>query len=265
MAVAKDQSVAEKLKLMYELQLVDSELDQIQILKGELPIEVSDLEDEIEGLQTRSAKIGSQLKESEAEVAKHNTNIKDSEANIIRYTKQLDNVKNNREYEALTKEIESQNLEIQLSQKRIREHQVIVQQKQETLTATDLRLTQKRKDLDNKKVELAQIIEKTEKEEEKLNKRIEKARKKIEERLLRAYDKTRRSYRNGLAIVTIERDACGGCFNKTPPQVNLEVGLRKKIIACEHCGRILVDNDILNAHDEIIVAPKEDDAIIVAE
>jgi uncharacterized protein len=262
MAVAKDQSVAEKLKLMYELQLVDSELDQIQILKGELPIEVSDLEDEIEGLQTRSAKIGSQLKESEAEVAKHNNNIKESEANIARYTKQLDNVKNNREYEALTKEIESQNLEIQLSQKRIREYQVIVQQKQETLTATDQRLTLKRKDLDNKKVELAQIIEKTEKEEEKLNKRIEKARKKIEERLLRAYDKTRRSYRNGLAIVTIERDACGGCFNKTPPQVNLEVGLRKKIIACEHCGRILVDNDILNAHDEIIVAPKEEDAIV---
>jgi uncharacterized protein len=262
MAVAKDQSVAEKLKLMYELQLVDSELDQIQILKGELPIEVSDLEDEIEGLQTRSAKIGSQLKESEAEVAKHNNNIKESEANIARYTKQLDNVKNNREYEALTKEIESQNLEIQLSQKRIREHQVIVQQKQETLTATDQRLALKRKDLDNKKVELAQIIEKTEKEEEKLNKRIEKARKKIEERLLRAYDKTRRSYRNGLAIVTIERDACGGCFNKTPPQVNLEVGLRKKIIACEHCGRILVDNDILNAHDEIIVAPKEEDAIV---
>ena len=263
MAVAKDQSVAEKLKLMYELQLVDSELDQIQILKGELPIEVSDLEDEIEGLQTRSAKVGSQLKESDAEIAKHNNNIKESEANIARYTKQLDNVKNNREYEALTKEIESQNLEIQLSQKRIREFQVVSQQKQETLTATDLRLGLKQKDLENKKVELAQIIEKTEKEEEKLNKRIEKARKKIEERLLRAYDKTRKSYRNGLAIVTIERAACGGCFNKTPAQVNLEVGLRKKIIACEHCGRILVDNDILNAHDEIIV--KEEVVVAVAE
>ncbi len=263
MAAAKDQSIAEKLKLMYELQVIDSELDQIQILKGELPIEVSDLEDEIEGLLKRSTNIGGHVKEAETEIAKHNVNIKESESNIVRYTKQLDNVKNNREYEALTKEIESQTLEIQLSQKRIREQQVILTQKQETLTATDLRLKQKNKDLDNKRVELAQIIEKTEKEEEKLNKRIEKARKKIEERLLKAYDKTRGSYRNGLAIVTLERDACGGCFNKIPPQVHLEVGLRKKIIACEHCGRILVDNDILNALDEVTIAAK--DEVIIAE
>lgn len=247
---AKELSVAEKLKQLFELQMVDSELDQIHILKGELPMEVADLEDEIAGLETRISKLKSQQKEAEQEVARHNANIKDANLHIERYTKQLDSVKNNREYDALTKEIENQKLEIQLSEKRIREHKSIAAQKQETLDVTEKRLEQKQKDLDNKKVELAAIIEKTEKDEEKLLKKTEKARKKIEERLLRAYDKTRSSYRNGLAVVKIERDACGGCFNKVPAQIQLEIGLRKKIVACEHCGRVLVDNEILNIHSE---------------
>ncbi len=250
MAAAKELSVAEKLKQLFELQMVDSELDQIHVLKGELPMEVADLEDEIAGLDTRITKLKAQQKESEQEVSRHNTNIKDANLHIERYTKQLDSVKNNREFDALTKEIENQKLEIQLSEKRIKEHKFAVAQKQETLDVNEKRFAQKNKDLDNKKVELAAIIEKTEKEEEKLLKKTEKARKKIEERLLRAYDKTRTSYRNGLAVVKVERDACGGCFNKVPAQVQIEIGLRKKIVACEHCGRVLVDNDILNIHSE---------------
>jgi len=247
---AKELSIAEKLKQLYELQLVDSELDQIHILKGELPMEVADLEDEIAGLETRLSKLTSQLKEAEMEVARHNNNIKDANLHIERYTKQLDEVKNNREFDALTKEIENQKLEIQLSERRIREHKTLVAQKQEALEATEARLEAKNKDLENKKVELAAIIEKTEKDEEKLMKKSEKARKKIEARLLRAYDKTRTSFRNGLAVVRIERDACGGCFNKVPAQIQIEIGLRKKILACEHCGRILVDNEIMNLQSE---------------
>lgn len=250
MAAAKELSVAEKLKQLYELQLVDSELDQIQILKGELPMEVADLEDEIAGLETRLAKLKTQSKEADTEIARHNTNIKDANLHIERYTKQLDNVKNNREFDALTKEIENQKLEIQLSEKRIKEQKSIVAQKQDASDITDKRLQQKQKELAGKKVELATVIEKTEKDEEKLLKKTDKARKKIEDRLLRAYDKTRTSYRNGLAAVKVERDACGGCFNKVPAQVQIEIGLRKKIMACEHCGRILVDNDILNIHSE---------------
>ncbi len=247
---AKELSVAEKLKQLFELQMIDSELDQIHILKGELPMEVADLEDEIAGLETRLSKLVAQQKESDTEISRHNTNIKDANLHIERYTKQLDEVKNNREFDALTKEIENQKLEIQLSEKRIKDHRAQSAAKQETLDATEKRLQQKNKDLDNKKVELATIIEKTEKEEDKLLKKTEKARKKIEERLLRAYDKTRGSYRNGLAVVKVERDACGGCFNKVPAQVQIEIGLRKKILACEHCGRILVDNEILNIHSE---------------
>jgi uncharacterized protein len=253
MAAVKDLSVAEKLKQLFELQMVDSELDQISILKGELPMEVADLEDEIAGMDTRLQRTKNQIKEAEVEVARHVANMKDSEGHIERYTKQLDNVKNNREYEALQKEVENQKLEIQLSEKRAREHKAIVAQKQEVQSATEVRLAQKNKDVENKRVELAQIIEKTEKEEEKLSKRTEKARKKIEERLLAAYDKTRKSYRNGLAVVKVERDACGGCFNKVPAQIQIEIALRKKILACEHCGRVLVDNDILNSNEDVVV------------
>jgi uncharacterized protein len=256
MAAVKELSVAEKLKQLFELQMIDSELDQIGVLKGELPMEVADLEDEIAGLDTRLQRMKAQIKEAEQEVARHTANIKDANTHIERYTKQLDNVKNNREFEALQKEVENQKLEIQLSEKRIKEHKGIAAQKQEAFTTTEQRLTQKNKDVENKKVELAQIIEKTEKEEEKLLKRTEKARKKIEERLLAAYDKTRKSYRNGLAVVKVERDACGGCFNKVPAQIQIEIALRKKIVACEHCGRVLVDNDILNA-EEILPASAE--------
>ena len=254
MAAAKELSVGEKLKNLYDLQAIDSEIDEIAVLKGELPIEVSDLEDEIEGLTTRISKLKTTVKELETEASHHKTNIKDAENNITRYEKQLENVKNNREFDALTKELEIQKLEIQLSEKKIKEVKVAVAAKDETLQTTEARLVLKQKDVDAKRIELSQIIEKTEKEEEKLRKKSEKERKKVEARLLNAYDKIRKSYRNGLAVVSVDRNSCGGCFNKIPPQLQLEIGLRKKIVACEHCGRILVDADIRNIHNEIPVS-----------
>jgi hypothetical protein len=213
-------------------------------LKGELPIEVSDLEDDIVGLETRIGRLEKTVKDLDDEINKHQANINEANALIERYEKQMDNVKNNREYDALTKEIEMQRLEIQLSNKKIKATKEEMFKKEETLKATQDRLTSKQADLKTKKVELEQIIEKTDKDEKKLRALSDKAREKVEERLMRAYDKIRGSYRNGMAVVTVERDACGGCFNQIPPQMQLEIAQRKKIIACEHCGRILVD-DIL--------------------
>lgn len=250
MAKAKDLTVTEKLEQLFELQKIDSQLDQIQIMKGELPMEVRDLEDELAGLNTRIQKLAEGKADTEHEIARHRANIKESEMLIERYQQQLDVVKNNREYEALSKEIEMQKLEIQLSEKRIREATENLEAKDETLSAAQGRLDVKQKDLDNKKVELEKIIEKTEAEETKLQKAAEKQRKGIEERLLRSYDRIRSRYRNGLAVVTIERDACGGCYNKIPPQLQLEIRLRKNIAACEHCGRVIVDTEIAGVHEQ---------------
>lgn len=251
-------TVAEKLKNMFELQLIDSQIDEIQILKGELPIEVSDLEDDIAGLETRISRLENTVKDLVDEVNKHQANINEANALIERYEKQMDNVKNNREYDALTKEIEMQRLEIQLSNKKIKATKEEMFKKEETLKATQDRLTSKQADLKTKKVELEQIIEKTDKDEKKLRALSDKAREKVEERLMRSYDKIRNSYRNGLAVVTVERDACGGCFNQIPPQMQLEIAQRKKIIACEHCGRILVDDilvdEIRDKIDSVTVA-----------
>ncbi|MCB0552564.1 MAG: hypothetical protein KDD02_03350 [Phaeodactylibacter sp.] len=248
--MAVELTVAEKLKELYDLQTIDSKIDEIEVLKGELPMEVSDLEDDIAGLSTRIQRLQVQVKDLEQEAAKHQANIQEAEALIVRYNTQLDNVKNNREYDALTKELEMQNLEIQLSEKKIKAVKKEAENKQETLDATQERLNTKQKELESKKIELEQIIAKTEKEEEKLRKLSEKARKNIEERLIRAYDKIRKSYRNGMAVVTVERNACGGCFNQIPPQLQLEIAMRKKIIACEHCGRILVDDFIADVGEE---------------
>lgn len=237
-------SITEKLKKMWDLQLIDSQLDEIQILKGELPMEVADLEDEIAGLETRSKKLRAGVKEAEMEIAKIQTGAKEAEANIKRYQKQLEEVKNNREYEALQKEIELAQLDIQLSEKKVRDAKAKLDAQKDSLTIAEAKQEAKQKDLDAKKVELQGIIEKTEAEENRLRTQSVKGREGIEERLLKAYDKTRRTYRNGLAVVTVERNSCGGCFNQVPPQVQLEIGLHKKIIACEHCGRILVDRSI---------------------
>ncbi len=239
-------TITEKLQKFWNLQQIDSQLDEIQILKGELPMEVADLEDEIAGLETRCKKLSAAVKEVEAEMAQMQSTAKEAEANIKKYQKQLEEVKNNREYEALTKEIELAQLDIQLSEKKSRDAKVKLDAQKDSLAIAEAKQAAKQKDLDAKKVELQGIIEKTEAEENKLRNKSTKGRQGIEERLLNAYDKTRRTYRNGLAVVTVERNSCGGCFNNVPPQVQLEIGLHKKIIACEHCGRILVDQSIAN-------------------
>lgn len=245
--MAVEASVTEKLQKLWNLQQVDSQLDEIQVLKGELPMEVADLEDEIAGLDTRTKKLKAIVKEAEQEITKMNTSSKEADANIKKYKKQLEEVKNDREYSALQKEIESAELDIQLYDKRVREAKGQLDIKRDTLTTAEAKMAAKQKDLEAKKAELQTIVEKTEKEETRLRNQSEKARHGIEDRLLMFYDKTRKTYRNGLAIVGVERNSCGGCFNNVPPQIQLEIGLHKKIIACEHCGRILVDNSITHA------------------
>jgi uncharacterized protein len=239
-----ENSITEKLKALWDLQLIDSQLDEIKILKGELPMEVSDLEDEVAGLNTRKEKIEASIKDTDAEVNEMNVMQKDAEANIVKYKKQLDDVKNSREFDSLNKMLDMAALDIQLAQKKLKELKGILEGKRETLAVTEARLAGRKKDLDVKKVELQSIIEKTEKDEEKYQKQSDKAQKKIDERLLKAYQKIRTSYKNGVAVATIERDSCGGCFNYIPPQQQLELGMHKRIIVCEHCGRILVDESI---------------------
>jgi predicted nucleic acid-binding Zn-ribbon protein len=241
MAAVKELTVEEKLKALYELQKIDSEIDRIQVLKGELPIEVQDLEDELSGLQTRIEKIKDEVKETETYIEEKKLSIKESESLIKKYNKQLDSVKNNREYEALTKEIELQKLEIQLCEKRIREAHEQIKQKNEYLDQTKKAVTAKKKELEAKKEELEKIVAETEKEEKDLLKKSKKAQGEIDERLLSAYNKIRSSYKNGLAVVKIDRDSCGGCYSKIPAQRQYEIAQRKKVIVCENCGRILVD------------------------
>jgi len=250
MAATKELTVEEKLNQLYAIQLIDSKIDKISNLKGALPMEVSDLQDDITGLETRLAKLDGVIDDMKSVVSSHNANIKDAENLIERYNKQLDEVKNNREYEALTKEIEMQNLEIQLSNKKIREIDVQLEGKNEVREEAAARLVAKQSDIEIKKVELEKIIAKTEKEETKLMKQSDKMKKGVEERVLKSYHRIRSRYKNRLGVVTIERESCGGCFNKIPPQVRIEISARKNIIACEHCGRVLVDNELAEALDQ---------------
>lgn len=240
MATKKQTTIADKLDQLYELQTIHSTLDKIQILKGELPMEVADLEDDIVGLETRIVKINSDIEEKESDINARKIGIKDSEALIIRYKSQLDNVKNNREYDALSKEIELQDLEMQLHEKKIKELQISIDSSKEILKETTDKLKSFQKDLTHKKKELDKIIKETEKEETALNKKAAKVEEAIEDRLIKAYRRVRGNYKNGLAVVEVERESCGGCFGKVPPQMQMEIRQRKKILLCEHCGRILV-------------------------
>ena len=251
---AKEATVEEKLKSLFHLQTVGSKLDKVEILKGELPIEVKDLEDDIVGLETRIERLKGNVDDINTEVSRHNNNIKESEMLIERYEKQLDNVKNNREYDALSKEIELQKLEIQLSQKKISETGNQLDIKQSALQASENKYESRVKDLDAKKVELDKILTKTEKEEAKLLREAKKVEKNIEPRLLKAYHRIRTAYRNGLAVVSVERGACGGCFNRVPPQTVIEISSRKTIVACEHCSRVLVDDIIAGKVEEVVEA-----------
>lgn len=240
----KDISVELKLRALHELQTVVSEVDKIKVLRGELPLEVQDLEDEIAGLKTRLINLDSEIKNLDTATNNKKIAIKDSQALIAKYTEQQNNVRNNREFDSLSKEIEFQNLEIELSEKRIREFSIEMKEKEETIVTSKQLLVERQEDLERKKAELQEIQEETKIEEERLRSKSEKIESFIEPRLLTAFKRIRKNARNGLAVVTIQRDACGGCFNKIPPQRQMDIANRKKIIVCEYCGRILVDPQI---------------------
>ena len=237
-------TIEEKLQHLYELQRIDTEIDKIRTLRGELPLEVQDLEDELAGLETRLENLKTEISEAEKSVRQKKLEISKSEELIKKYSDQLDNVRNNREYDALSKEIEFQKLEIELQQKRIREALKTKSEKEEALEISSQQYEEKKADLEAKKAELDDIIAETHKDEEDLIKKSEQLSQNIEERLLTAYKRIRANARNGLAVVTVDRDACGGCFNNIPPQRQLDIRSRKKIIVCEYCGRILIDKYI---------------------
>ena len=238
-----EMSVKEKLTALYDLQQVDTDIDKIKILRGELPLEVQDLEDEIVGLETRVGNIEAEVKTLQEAISKKNNEVANALSLIKKYEEQQNNVRNNREYDSLSKEIEFQTLEIELAEKRKKEFTEQVEEKEVLITDSTVVLDERKGDLTNKKAELDEIISDTKKEEEILDKKRDDIENMIEPRLYTAYDKIRNNARNGLAVVTVERDACGGCFNKIPPQRQLDIASGKKIIVCEYCGRILVNTD----------------------
>jgi uncharacterized protein len=240
-----DASVEGKLKSLYQLQLIDSKIDRLRTIRGELPLEVSDLEDTVTGLETRLKNVTDEVEELENQLNDKKQAIKDFQANIKKYEAQQTKVRNNREYDAITKEIEFQNLEIQLAEKRIKEAKAAITIKSELLEKSKVEFEERSKDLKIKKSELEEIIAETEKDEKDLINDSEKAASGIEDRLLNAYRRIRANTRNGLAVVAVERDACGGCYNKIPPQRQLDIRTNKKIIVCEHCGRVLVDGMLI--------------------
>ncbi|MCB9187203.1 MAG: hypothetical protein H6601_10755 [Flavobacteriales bacterium] len=252
MATKNDTSftVEDKLKALYNLQTIDSEIDRIRTIRGELPLEVQDLEDDIAGLETRLQNLTDEVNAFEDAIVERKNMITDALAAIKKYEGQQGKVRNNREFDSLNKEIEFQNLEIQLCEKKMNEFKANIEAKNELIEGAKAALEERQKDLEAKKAELDSIIAETEKDEEKLVKQSKAAEKVIEDRLINAYKRIRENSLNGLAVVKIERSACGGCFNSIPAQRQLDISLRKKIIVCEHCGRVLVDADIDGNGDE---------------
>ncbi|MDP2423360.1 MAG: C4-type zinc ribbon domain-containing protein [Bacteroidales bacterium] len=240
-------SIEKKLVALYTLQQVDTQIDKIRIVRGELPLEVEDLEDEVIGLETRISNFQAEIDEVKNNVETKEFAINDSKVLMKKYQDQQMNVRNNREYDSLTKEITYQDLEIQIAEKKIREYKILLAAKQEEIEQTQRELDDRRADLEIKKAELADIVTETEKEEKLLIQRSDENQKFIENRLLTAYKRIRKNARNGLAVVMIERDACGGCFSKIPPQRQLDIKMHKKIIVCEYCGRIMVDPAVVEA------------------
>ena len=243
-------SIEQKLEALYTLQQVDSKIDKIRAYRGELPLEVQDLEDEVAGLETRIGNFQEDTKRFTTDVANYKIKIKEDEALIKKYEDQQTNVRNNREYDSISKEIEYQQLDIQLSEKKIREATARLEEINAKIAEAQQRLEERKNDLTAKQEELHTIVEETQKEEEALQKRSSECEGLIEERLLIAYKRIRKNARNGLAVVGINRDACGGCFNKIPPQHQLDICTHKKIIVCEYCGRILVDKAIIDNYKE---------------
>ena len=248
-AETKEITVKEKLKALYDLQLVVSEIDKIKTLRGELPLEVQDLEDEIAGLETRIENNRAELKECENTISTRKNDIENSKALIVKYKEQQENVRNNREFDYLSKELEFQELEIEFSEKKIREAQVLEKIKKEEMVAAEDHISERRKDLELKKQELEEIVSETRSEEDTLREKSKQIEAMIETRLLTAFKRIRKSARNGLAVVSVQRDACGGCFNKIPPQRQMDIRMGKKIIVCEYCGRVMIDPEMTNDED----------------
>jgi predicted nucleic acid-binding Zn-ribbon protein len=236
--------VEERLKTLYQLQATLSSIDEKRALRGELPLEVQDLEDEIEGLTTRMDKIQREINEFEQAISMKKGEIETAKASVERYKNQLNDVKNNREYDTLSKEIEYQTLEIELCNKKIREANARIEEKKVELAQNQEIIADRNQALDLKKAELEEIMAETRTEEEKLKARVKELEAKIEPRLLTSFKRIRKNARNGLGIVYVQRDACGGCFNKIPPQRQLDIKMHKKIIVCEYCGRILIDPEL---------------------
>ncbi len=251
-----DLTVEEKLKTLYQLQTVLSAIDEKRALRGELPLEVQDLEDELEGLSIRVEKIEREIDEFRHAVVQKQGEIEDALASVERYKMQLDEVANNREYDTLSKEIEFQQLEIELCNKKIKEAQFKVQDKTQELEATQRQIEDRSQDLEEKRNELNEIMSETKEEETKLKEKAAELEKKIEPRLLSSFKRIRKGARNGLGIVYVQRDACGGCFNKIPPQRQLDIKMHKKVIVCEYCGRILVDPELAGVKIERPVEEK---------
>ena len=239
-----DLTVEEKLKTLYQLQSALSAIDEKRALRGELPLEVQDLEDEIAGLTTRVDKIKNEISEFQRAITQKKGEIVDAETSVARYKSQLDEVKNNREYDTLSKEIEFQTLEIELCNKKIREANAKILEKQNELANNEEIIKEREGDLEIKKNELDEIMAETRVEEEKLKEKVKDLESKIESRLLTSFKRIRKNARNGLGIVYVQRDACGGCFNKIPPQRQLDIKMHKKIIVCEYCGRIMIDPEL---------------------
>jgi predicted nucleic acid-binding Zn-ribbon protein len=239
-----DLSVEERLKTLYQLQTTLSEIDEKRALRGELPLEVEDLEDEIAGLMTRIEKIQADVDEYQRAVAQKKGEIETAKASVERYKAQLDDVKNNREYDTLSKEIEFQTLEIELCNKKIKEANFKIEERKAELEQNQAAVEDRRQALEMKKSELDEIMEETRAEEEKLKIKVKELELKIEPRLLTSFKRIRKNARNGLGIVYVQRDACGGCFNKIPPQRQLDIKMHKKVIVCEYCGRILIDPEL---------------------
>lgn len=241
-------TIADKLVTLLELQEIDSRLDQLKKLRGDLPEEVKDLEDEVIGFETRVKKYETEIEGYRSEIEQHIENKREAEKLILKYKDQQMNVRNNREFDAISKELELQELEIQLSEKRIREADFRIAQKLADIEQTNEMKAKRVSILDQKRAELDKLINESQEEEDKLNRQSEKQAKKVDERLLKAYHRIRSGAKNGLAVVAVDRGACGGCFNVVPPQRQADIMEKQKIIICEHCGRILADADMIKVH-----------------
>ena len=251
-------SVEEKLQSLFQLQTMLTEIDKIKTLRGELPLEVQDLEDEIAGLTTRIEKASADVVEMSKGVAENKNTIEVSKQAVAKYQEQQDHVSNNREFDSLNKEIEFKNLEIELAEKRIREFTNAINAKKEEIENNRALVAEKQQDLEVKKSELQEIIEENRQEEERLREKCKNLELNIEPRLLQSFKRIRNNTRNGLGIVYVQRESCGGCFNKIPPQRQLDIRMRKKIIVCEYCGRIMIDPELAGVKEEVkkVEAPK---------